>query len=145
MVKKSRTTKRSVPKGRKPVWAASKTGARKTKAAGKPARKAGARRAKPAARRVARAAAKKPAATKKRATSRKAPARKDFVARPVPVTTVGAGSAASPAGEVYGEEGWREEELSAAELDTNVPELDELEAELEGPEITSETDEDPEW
>ena len=52
---------------------------------------------------------------------------------------------ASPSGEVYGEEGWREEELSAAELDTNAPELDELEAELDGPEITSETDEDPEW
>ncbi len=33
----------------------------------------------------------------------------------------------------------------AAELDTDAVELDELEAELEGPEITSETDDDPEW
>jgi hypothetical protein len=145
VVKKSRTTKRSAPKGRKSVRTASKKSARKTKTARKPARKAGVRKSKPAARKVARAAVKKSAAPKKRAPSRKAAARKDFVARPVPVTMVAAGAAASSSGEVYGEEGWREEELSAAELDTNAPELDELEAERAGPEITSETDEDPEW
>ena len=148
MVKKRKATKKSAPKGRKAAKkttrTAAKKSARKAKPAGGSARKTGVRRAKPAARKVARSAVKKSAAPKKKGSSRKAPARKDFVARPVPVTTVAAGAAASasPSGEVYGEEGWREEELSAAELDTNGPELG---AELEGPEITSETDDDQEW
>ena len=132
VVKKRRATKKSAPRGRKAAKkttrtatkkttrAARKKSARKMKPARASARKTGVRRAKPAARKVARAA------VKKRGTSRKAPARRDFVARPVPVTTVAAGAAASasPSGEVYGEEGWREEELSAAELDTNGPELE---------------------
>lgn len=142
VVKKRRATKRSAPKARKAAKktarTASKKGTRKAKPAGRSVRRASARKAKPAARKVARTAVKK--APKKRGSARKAPARKGFVARPVPVTTVAAGAAAS--GEVYGEEGWREEELSAAELDTSGPEL---EAELEGPEITSETDDDAEW
>ena len=152
MVKKSRTTKRSAPKGRKAPRTIARTGskktARKAKTRKSAPRKSAARGAKPAARKVARKAPpKKAAAPKKTAASRKAPSRKDFAARPVPVRTVvgGIAAAASPSGEVYGEEGWREEELSAAELDADAPELDELEAELEGPEITSETDDDPEW
>jgi hypothetical protein len=52
---------------------------------------------------------------------------------------------AASAGEVYGEEGWREEELSAAELDADSPELEELEAELEGPEVGVEPEDDAEW
>jgi hypothetical protein len=51
-------------------------------------------------------------------------------------------AAFSPTGEVYGEESWKEEELSAAELE--VPELDELDDEIEGPEIGEESD-DSEW
>ena len=151
MVKKSRTTKRSAPKGRKApkktARTASKKSASNARTAAKPARRTAAPKAKPAARKARRAAVKTPAAPKKKATSRKTPARKDFVARPVPVTTVATGGAASASssGEVYGEEGWREEELSASELDTNAPEVDELGSDLEGPEITSETDEDPEW
>jgi hypothetical protein len=50
-----------------------------------------------------------------------------------------------PAGEVYGEESWKEEELSAAEMDADAPELDELESDLEdGPEMGDESD-DSEW
>ena len=49
-------------------------------------------------------------------------------------------------GEAYGEEVWKEEELSAAELDADAPELDELEAdgELEGPDLGEDSD-DSEW
>ena len=52
---------------------------------------------------------------------------------------------AAAGGESYGEEGWREEELSAAELEVDGPELEELEEELGGPEVGGETDEDAEW
>lgn len=51
----------------------------------------------------------------------------------------------SPAGETYGEEGWREEELSAAELGVDVPDLDELEAERNTPDIVEEGEEETEW
>ena len=49
-------------------------------------------------------------------------------------------------GEAYGEEVWKEEEVSAAELDADGPELDELEAEgeLEGPDMGEDSD-DSEW
>jgi len=49
-------------------------------------------------------------------------------------------------GEGYGEEVWKEEELSASELDADAPELDELEAEgeLEGPDLGEDSD-DSEW
>jgi hypothetical protein len=40
-------------------------------------------------------------------------------------------AAASTSGEDYGRESWREEELSAAEIDADAPELDELEADDE--------------
>jgi hypothetical protein len=51
-------------------------------------------------------------------------------------------------GEVYGEESWREEELSAAELDADAPELDEVEsdADLDQPEIgNGDGEEEGEW
>jgi hypothetical protein len=54
-------------------------------------------------------------------------------------------AAASPAGESYGEEGWREEELSAGEVEVDGPELEELEDEMGGPEVGGESDEDGEW
>ncbi len=42
--------------------------------------------------------------------------------------------------------GWKEEELSAAELDADSPELDELEAdgEVDGPDMAEDSD-DSEW
>ena len=52
---------------------------------------------------------------------------------------------AAAGGESYGEEGWREEEVAAAELEVDGPELEELEDEMGGPEIGGETDEDAEW
>jgi hypothetical protein len=55
---------------------------------------------------------------------------------------VAAASKAAAAGEVYGAQGWQEE-LSAAELDADAPELDELEDELDGPELGGE--DDSEW
>ncbi len=59
--------------------------------------------------------------------------------------TVAPMAAASPAGESYGEEGWREEELSAGEVEVDGPELEELEDEMGGPEVGGESDEDGEW
>ncbi len=56
-----------------------------------------------------------------------------------------AAAAASPTGESYGEEGWREEELSAGELAVDGPELEELEEEMGGPEVGGAPDEDAEW
>jgi hypothetical protein len=53
--------------------------------------------------------------------------------------------AAASAGEVYGDEGWREEELSAGELEVDAPELEELESELGAPEVGGEPEEDAEW
>jgi len=55
-------------------------------------------------------------------------------------------AAASAAGEVYGRSDWKEEEeLSAAELDADAPELDELEAELGEPELPADGEDDSEW
>jgi hypothetical protein len=62
----------------------------------------------------------------------------------------GAGIAAhetSP-GEVYGEESWREGELSAGELEADAPELEDMEsdADLDQPEIGGgDADEEGEW
>jgi hypothetical protein len=46
-------------------------------------------------------------------------------------------------GEIYGAEGWRDEEVAPAELDADAPELDELEAELGGAELGGE--DESEW
>jgi hypothetical protein len=56
-------------------------------------------------------------------------------------------AAASNSSEDSGRESWRETELSAAEIDTDAPELDELEAdsELDEPEIAGDGDEEAEW
>jgi hypothetical protein len=56
-------------------------------------------------------------------------------------------AAASTSGEDYGRESWREEELSAAEIDADAPELDELEADgdLDEPEIGGEGEDEAEW
>jgi hypothetical protein len=81
------------------------------------------------------AAARKSGAARTTAGSRKAAASR---------VAAGGGSTFSPAGEVYGEESWKEEELSAVELDSDAPELDELEEELESPAIVEEPD-DSEW
>ena len=54
-------------------------------------------------------------------------------------------AAASAAGEVYGRSDWKDEELSAAELDADAPELDELEAELGEPEMPADGEDDSEW
>ena len=51
----------------------------------------------------------------------------------------------SPTGESYGEEGWREEELSAGELEVDAPELQALEEEIGGPDVGGESEEDGEW
>ena len=81
-------------------------------------------------------------ATKKRGSTEAARPRKAAVP---PGEAVSSGlSVFPPAGEVYGEESWKEEELSAAELDVDAPELDELESEIEAPEVGEES-EDSEW
>ena len=71
------------------------------------------RRPKAVPRKIARvkkkAAARKPGTTRTTAGSRKAAASR---------VAAGGGSPFSPVGEVYGEESWKEEELSAAELDS---------------------------
>ena len=71
--------------------------------------------------------------------AKSAPARKAAPERLVAVTRIAAAAAASPAGEAYGEGSWREE-LSAAELDTDSPELDELETERGDVEMDPEDD-----
>lgn len=135
MVKKKKATKKSARKGKKAPKRTARTAPKKTarKAVKKAAPRKAARKSTPVARRS------KPAKAKKAS-----PARKGAFARGATVATFVA-AAGSPAGEVYGEEGWREEELSAAELETDASELGALEAEPEGPEIASESDEDPEW
>ncbi|HTY43038.1 MAG TPA: hypothetical protein VMH79_14285 [Thermoanaerobaculia bacterium] len=55
-------------------------------------------------------------------------------------------AAASTAGEDYGRESWREEELSAAEIDADAPELDELEAEMDEADLgDAEGEDETEW
>lgn len=58
----------------------------------------------------------------------------------------GAAAAEMGPGEVYGEESWREEELSAGELDAGAPELEDIEsdADLDAAEI-GDGEEDGEW
>ena len=96
-------------------------------------------------------AARKPAPPKKAAARKTAPAatatagRKATKTRIVAPSRISSGHESPAAGEVYGEGSWREEELSAAELETAVPELDELDADAEeGPEVAEESD-DSEW
>jgi hypothetical protein len=136
---------RIVVKKKKAARKASKKAARK--AAGK---KASSRKStrKPARKTARRAAPKKTA----RAATRKAAGTYAFSSRPAsprkaglpksPAVPMAAGAAS--AGEDYGRESWREEELSAAELDADAPELDELEAELEEPEPGG-ADDEAEW
>lgn len=93
----------------------------------------------------ARKAAPKKAAAVKKTSAKKPPARTVPIRRGTPARTAALPMAAASAGEVYGEEGWREEELAAGELDVDAPELEELEAELDGPEIGGEPEEDSEW
>ena len=63
----------------------------------------------------------------------------------------GAGIASAPQGspgEVYGEESWREGELSAGELEAEAPELEDMEsdADLDQPEIGGgDADEEGDW
>lgn len=84
-------------------------------------------------------------ATRKAPAHTKTPARKPTPFRPAGSRHAAnaSGLSAPPVGEVYGEESWKEEELSAAELDADAPELDELESE-DGPEIGDESD-NSEW
>jgi hypothetical protein len=93
-----------------------------------------------------RKSAQKPAAGRKGAARKSGTVRAPAGSRKAAASRVAAGgaSAFAPAGEVYGEESWKEEELSAVELDSDVPELEVLEAQLEDPEIAEES-EDPEW
>ena len=51
-------------------------------------------------------------------------------------------AAGASVGEIYGAEGWREEELSAAELGADAPELDDK-AEMDGAELGGE--DESEW
>lgn len=95
------------------------------------------RRGKKASTRASKRTAGRP---KKTARGTKPAARK--IAKKAPAKK--AGLAASPAGEVYGEEGWREEELSAAEMDADVPKPDEREAEPARTGV-EEDDDETEW
>jgi len=83
--------------------------------------------------------AKAPRAAKGTSRRRGLPVRESDVAA-VPLAAV-----ASPTGESYGEEGWREEELSAGELEVDAPELQALEEEIGGPDVGGESEEDGEW
>jgi hypothetical protein len=140
--------KKKGPKGAKKGKKAARKVVRKSARAAKkstsrkPAKKA-ARKAAP--KKAARKAAPKKAAAVKKTPAKKPPARTVPIRRGSPALTAALPMAAASAGEVYGEEGWREEELAAGELDVDAPELEELEAELEGPEIGGEPEEDAEW
>ncbi|MEP6993726.1 MAG: hypothetical protein ABI968_04315 [Acidobacteriota bacterium] len=157
MAKKKKVAKKAVPKAKRSPRKATRKPARP--------RKPATRNRKPASRKVAKKPAPKKAvlgkpptqkaapargASKKSSSRRGLPARESYPPERAAATRVEPGpsdrrrSAFSPEGEVYGEEGWKEEELSAAELDADVPESDELEAEPDEPEIAGESD-DSEW
>jgi hypothetical protein len=135
---------------------AKKTARKPTRGVRKTSRKAARPKASGAKRGRAKAKAPTKAASKKRAA---APARKAKAAKPAAakVTRRATRTAASkpeassgltpfpPAGEVYGEEGWKEEELSAAEMDVDAPELDEIESDLEDATEAGEESDDSEW
>jgi hypothetical protein len=127
VAKKKNAAKRTVRKARRSATNSARKATRpkKTGKRGKANPKKGARR--PASGRKAAAPARKTAASRVAANARRSGV-----------------AAFAPAGEVYGEESWKEEELSAVELESDAPERDELEAELERPEVTEETD-DSEW
>jgi hypothetical protein len=132
-VKKSVQATKKKSSSRKPA----RKRARKTLGSGKVPKTA----PKKAARRIA---------AKRAAPKRKAPAKK-FSGKVVPIegrtipVSEPAPMAAAERGGAYGEEGWPEEELSAAEIDVDAPELDELESELGGPELGPEPEDDAEW
>jgi hypothetical protein len=140
---------------------AKKTARKTTRGVRKTSRKAA--RPKASAAKRGRAKAKAPAKVaskkKKPATrARKSPSKPPAKLAIVKVTRRGRRPAAAepeassgltpfpPAGEVYGEQGWKEEELSAGELDTDAPELDELESDLEdAPGVGDDSDDSEEW
>ncbi len=123
-------------KGKAPKKAKKRAG----KAVGKATKKAKKAVKKPAKKPVKKAAKKAPP----RASNATA-ARRPRKGLPRPAVAADTRSGGSPAGEAYGEEGWREEELSAAELDADVPELDELEADLDSPEAIGDGEDEAQW
>ena len=147
VARKKTATKKSARKGKK--VSKKVAGRAPKKAARRPTKRAAARKV------SARRTAKKAPTGRKRAarpaaSEPAAPVRKGFAAlgeKEAPVRVAqrgGIAAAGSTSGEVYGEEGWREEELSAAELDAETPELDELEPGMGAGDL-GETDEDAEW
>ena len=137
MARKRKAAKKTVRKARRSP----------RKKARKPSRpkKSAARTRKPASKKIA----KKP--TPKKSSSRRGlPDREPSFARKAAASRVGADESSSgrsvfsPDGVVYGDGGWKEEELSAAELDVDAPEIDEIQEELDGPEIAGESD-DTDW
>lgn len=70
---------------------------------------------------------------------------KAAIGRPSPALAAAPKAAAGRAsvGEIYGAEGWREEEVLGTEMDADAPELDELEAEMDGAELGGE--DESEW
>jgi hypothetical protein len=140
VVKKKKTARKASKRATRKPGKAKKT---VRKAVRKPALKSS-RKAAPARKSAGKKSPR--AATKKAKSSRPAGSRKaglpSAAAAVVPMA-----AAASTSGENYGREGWREEELSAAEIDTDAPELDELEADSEGdePAIGGDADDETEW
>jgi hypothetical protein len=133
---KRKTAKKSAAKRKQ---AASK----RTKRTGRGPKKTAAKRRAAGARKTAsRAAASRRKTPRKVASARKTTAKKAAPARIAAVTTP---SAASPAGEVYGEESWREEELSAGELDRESPEIEEVDADPDRPKVKGVVEDDSEW